>query len=119
MEIPEKYKQFLNQGVKVVIKEQQKIVRFSFENNYALVKQFLLILEITDFLPYEVRLYIWGPCTECQQLYGSESVDETLKENIKRAKKMEKKGGDLYIHICPECSFKIWGKLGFDEKKCH
>ncbi len=119
MEIPKKYKQFLNQGVKLEINEQQKTFRFIFENDYALVKQFLLFLDMTDFLPYELRLYILGPCTECEQIYGSESSGETLKENIQRAKQAETKEGYLYIHVCPECSFKILGSLGFGEKKCH
>lgn len=121
MKIPKKYQQFLEQGAEVEINKKARTIRFIFEDNYDLVKRFLLMLDVTDFEPYTVVLYIWGHCqlAECQQIHGSESSGESLVENIRRAKDMEVKGGYLYIHLCPECSFKIFGTLGFGEARCH
>jgi len=120
MKVPQKYQQFLDQGAEVEIDKKERIIRFNFDSCYDLVKQFLLGLDIADFEPYKVVLYIWGPCqiAKCQQIHGSESSGETLAENIRRAKEMEVKGGYLYIHLCSDCSLKILGTLGLGEERC-
>lgn len=121
MKIPEKYQSFLAKGATVEINEQEKTVKFTFDNgDYDQVQQFLLVLDQADFKGYEVVLYIWGKCQNlsCQEIWGAESSGETLQKNINKAKEVQTKGGVFLVHVCAYCLFEAIGQLGFDEQTC-
>ncbi|MCX6744935.1 MAG: hypothetical protein NTX82_05410 [Candidatus Parcubacteria bacterium] len=124
MEIPKKYQRFIDQGVKVRTDKnlsQKDEVKFTFPHpNYELVKEFLLVLDPKDFIGYEVAVYIWGKCQtpECSEEFGAEFSGEFLTKNIRRTKEFQSNGGILYVHVCPYCSFKMLGTLGFGEEEC-